>query len=166
VSGSTPGDPLPAVPSGTRLFIERSAPPIDLPPDVALKLRTGGETADAFPDDARLAAALADALARGLRFKLTAGLHHAVRHTDPATGFEHHGFLNVVLAVHAALTESGDDLAVTLAERDASVVAAGVANLDEAARGLVRSRFLSLGTCSITDPIGDLRGLGLVEEAA
>jgi hypothetical protein len=101
-----------------------------------------------------------------LRFKLTAGLHHAVRHTDPTTGFEHHGFLNVVLAVHAALTESDDDLAAMLAERDASVVAAAVADLDESARGLVRSRFLSLGTCSITDPVDDLRGLGLLEKAA
>ena len=167
VSGTQAGDPLPAVPEGTLLLVERAAtPPFDLPPDVALKLRTGGETPDAFPDEARLASALADALARGLRFKLTAGLHHAVRHTDPATGFEHHGFLNVVLAVHATLTESGDDLAATLAERDATVVAAAVADLDEAARGLVRSRFLSLGTCSITDPVDDLRKLGLVEEAA
>jgi hypothetical protein len=45
-------------------------------------------------------------------------------------------------------------------------VASAVADLDEAARGLVRSRFLSLGTCSITDPLDDLRGLGLLEEAA
>ena len=167
VSGTTPGDPLPAVPEGTLLLVERAAtPPFDLSPDVALKLRTGGETPDAFPDDARLASALAGALAQGLRFKLTAGLHHAVRHTDPATGFEHHGFLNVVLAVHAALTDSGVDLAATLAERDASVVAAAVAEFDESARGLVRSRFLSLGTCSTTDPVDDLRKLGLLEVAA
>jgi hypothetical protein len=166
VSGSTAGDPLPAVPEGTLLLVERPAtPPFDLPPDVALKLRTGGETPAAFPDEDQLASALAGALSGGLRFKLTAGLHHAVRHTDPMTGFEHHGFLNVVLAVHAALTDS-DDLAATLRERDASVVASAVAELDEAARGLVRSRFLSLGTCSITDPIDDLRGLGLLEEAA
>jgi hypothetical protein len=163
VSGSAPGDPLPAVPEGTRLLVERPAtPPFDVPPDVALKLRTGGETPEAFPDEDRLASALEEALADGLRFKLTAGLHHAVRHTDPATGFEHHGFLNVVLAVHAALTGSGDDLAAILAERNASIVAAGIADLHEAARGLVRSRFLSLGTCSITDPIDDLRGLGLL----
>lgn len=165
VAGSQHGDALPAVPEGTRLFVERPRPPFDLPPDVALKLRTGGETAEAFPDEDRLASALSDALAGGLRFKLTAGLHHAVRHTDPATGFEHHGFLNVVLAVHAALTGSGG-LAATLAERDVSVVASAVADLDEAARGLVRSRFLSVGTCSITDPLDDLRGLGLLDEAA
>ncbi len=167
VSGTVPGDPLPSVPEGTLLLVERAtSPPFDLPPDVALKLRTGGETPDAFPDDKQLAAALADILDQGLRFKLTAGLHHAVRHTDPATGFEHQGFLNVVLAVHAALSESADDLAGVLGERDASAVAGAVADLDEAERGLVRSRFLSFGTCSISEPVDDLRDLGLLEVAA
>jgi hypothetical protein len=165
LADTQPGDSLPAVPAGTRLFIERSSPPFDLPLDVSLKLRTGGENADAFPDENRLASALAGALEQDLRFKLTAGLHHAVRHTDPATGFEHHGFLNVVIAVHAALTGSGD-LVAWLAEREASVVAAAVAGLDEAARGVVRSRFLSIGTCSIAEPVDDLRTLGLLEEAA
>ena len=165
VADTQPGDSMPAVPAGTRLFIERSGPPFDLPPDVSLKLRTGGETADAFPDENQLASALADSLEQDIRFKLTAGLHHAVRHTDPATGFEHHGFLNIVVAVHAALSASGD-LAAWLAERDASVVAAAIADLDEAARGAVRSRFLSIGTCSIAEPVDDLRALGLLEEAA
>ncbi len=168
VSDTQPGDLLPNVPEGTLLLVERPAtPPFDLPPDAALKLRTGGETADAFPDDAGLAAALTDALEQDLRFKLTAGLHHAVRHTDPATGFEHQGFLNVVLAVHAILSGSRDDVAAAiLAERDASMVAAEIAELDEAARGQVRSRFQSFGTCSITEPIDDLRGLGLLEATA
>ena len=154
VAGTQPGDPLPAVPAGTpaasssarpsrrstcRRTSRSSCAPAARPPD-------------AFPDDAQLASALADALEQDLRFKLTAGLHNAVRHTDPATGFEHQGFLNVVLAVHAALSELGDDLAGILGERDASAVAAAVADLDEAARGLVRSRFLSFGTCSIAEP--------------
>ncbi len=166
VSDTQPGDALPTVPEGTLLLVERPATaPFDLPPDVSLKLRTGGETADAFPDENRLASALEGSLEQDLRFKLTAGLHHAVRHTDPATGFEHHGFLNVVIAVHAALSGSGD-LAAWLAERDASVVGAAVADLDEAARGAVRSRFLSFGSCSIADPVDDLRALGLLEEAA
>jgi hypothetical protein len=155
------------VPEGTFLLVERATTsPIDLQPDAALKLRTGGETADSFPDDAQLAAALADALEQDLRFKLTAGLHNAVRHTDPDTGFEHQGFLNVVLAVHAAMSGTGDDLTAILGDRDASAVAAAVADLDEAARGLVRTRFLSFGTCSIAEPIDDLRALGLLEEAA
>ncbi|MGA9102632.1 hypothetical protein [Aeromicrobium sp.] len=166
IDTETETDDLPSVPEGTLLVVERPiGSRIDLPPDVALKLRTGGETADAFPDEAQLASALADAVEQGRRFKLTAGLHHAVRHTDQATGFEHHGFLNVVLAVHAAMSGS-DDLAAVLAERDAPKVAAAVGELDEAARGMVRSRFLSFGTCSITEPIDDLRTLGLLDVAA
>ena len=165
VAGTEPGDALPEVPSGTRLLVERPLrPPFDLPPGTSLKLRTGGESAEAFPDDKSLGAAIARAVEDDLSFKLTAGLHHAVRHTDPETGFEHHGFLNVVLAVHAGL-EDGDDLAAVLAERDASVVASAVAGLDEPARGRVRSHFLSFGTCSIAEPVDDLRGLGLLEAA-
>ncbi|MGH3456761.1 hypothetical protein [Aeromicrobium sp.] len=166
VSGAEPGEDLPAVPNGTLLLVERPITArFDLPPGAALKLRTGGETADAFPDDRRLATALSDAIGQDLRFKLTAGLHHAVRHTDPDTGFEHHGFLNVVLAVQMAM--SGDeDVADILAERDASVIAAAVADLNEHECGRIRSSFLSFGTCSVSDPIGDLRSLGLLEVAA
>jgi hypothetical protein len=167
VAGIQPGDSIPPVPDGTLLLVERPAkPPFDLPPDAALKLRTGGETADAFPDVAQLADALDAAVQQDLRFKLTAGLHHAVRHTDATTGFEHHGFLNVLLGVHAAEGGAADDIPAILEERDAAVIAASVARLDEAERGRIRSRFLSFGTCSITDPIDDLRELGLLEVTA
>jgi hypothetical protein len=166
ISGDESGVAPPAVPAGTRLIVERPVqPPFDLPDGAALKLRTGGESAEDFPDEKQLAAALRTALDQGLEVKLTAGLHNAVRHRDPVTGFEHHGFLNVILAVHATLSGSGD-LAAALAEQDASAVAAAVADLDESVRALVRSRFLSFGTCSITEPIDDLRGLHLLEGAA
>ena len=39
--------------------------------------------------------------------QVTAGLHHAVRHTEPETGFEHHGFLNVLVATADALAARG-----------------------------------------------------------
>jgi hypothetical protein len=166
ISGDESGARLPVVPAGTRLVVERPVqPPFDLPEGATLKLRTGGESSGDFPDENRLAAALRAALDQGLAVKLTAGLHNAVRHADPVTGFEHHGFLNVILAVHVALSGAGG-LAAVLAEQDASAVAAAIADLDEPARGLVRSRFLSFGTCSITEPIDDLRGLQLLEEAA
>ncbi len=69
-----------------------------------LKMRTGGTTAAAFPTSAQLAAGLITCAAEQLAFKLTAGLHHAVRYRDSATGFEHHGFLNVLAAVANAPT--------------------------------------------------------------
>lgn len=166
LSGTDADTSPPAVPEGTLVLIERPVrPPFDLPTGTALKMRTGGETADAFPSEADLAAAIAQTVEQDLRFKLTAGLHNAIRHTDPTTGFEHHGFLNIVLAVHEALDGSGGDLVATLAERDATTVAAAVADLDQPECGLVRSHFLSIGTCSIDEAHDDLRGLGLLEPA-
>ena len=62
------------------------------------KFRTGGTTADAYPDERELADAIHQSLTHDVPFKATAGLHHAVRNTDTATGFEQHGFLNVIAA--------------------------------------------------------------------
>jgi hypothetical protein len=129
-----------------------------------LKLRTGGTVASAFPSEAELAGALVAAAAAGLAFKCTAGLHHAVRRRDPVTGFEHHGFLNDLLASDVAL-RTGDPAAVTatLAEHDPAAVVAGIQALDPARAAAVRTRFGSFGTCSISDPVEDLLALGLLE---
>jgi hypothetical protein len=127
--------------------------------DLRLKLRTGGVTADAFPSEQTVAAAVDAALDRELPFKCTAGLHHAVRHRAPDTGFEHHGFLNVLLATRAAL--DGDDVTAALAEQDPDAV---VARLAEAGSdGLVRARrwFTSFGCCGVRDPYDDLVALSL-----
>jgi len=99
---------------------------------------------------------------RRARFKCTAGLHHAVRHTAADTGFEHHGFLNVLLAVAAAA--DGADTAVLaslLAERDPQAVAARIAALDADLVADTRHFFTSFGTCSIEEPVADLVALGL-----
>jgi hypothetical protein len=136
----------------------------DLPPGTALKLRTGGDTSDAFPTEDRLAHALGYCVAQDIRFKLTAGLHNAIRHTDPVTGFEHHGFLNVILTVLAALGEAPDgDLADTLANRDADEIADGISTMNAADVEKVRHYFRSFGTCSTSEPIDDLNELGLLE---
>ena len=127
------------------------------------KLRTGGVRADLYPDEDELAAAVVACVAAGVAFKATAGLHHAVRNTDPATGFEQHGFLNVILAVDAAHRgASTDEVAAILAERDADAVAARVARLGERA-GVVRDVFHSFGTCSIEEPRDELTALGLLD---
>ncbi|GAA2398307.1 hypothetical protein GCM10010191_01280 [Actinomadura vinacea] len=127
------------------------------------KFRTGGVEAALHPGETELAAAIKAVVDAGVPFKATAGLHHAVRNTDPGTGFEQHGFLNLLLAVDAALGGAGEeDLAAILARRDGTGVAVGITNLDASQ---VRARFLSFGTCSITDPLTDLAALGLVAEA-
>ncbi|GAA4131069.1 hypothetical protein [Actinomadura keratinilytica] len=134
--------------------------------DWKAKFRTGGVRAEMYPDEAELAAAIKAVVDAGVPFKATAGLHHAVRNTDPETGFEQHGFLNVLLAVDDALAgRSAGELARTLGERDGAVLAERVRRLDGARVAAVRSRFLSFGTCSIAEPLTDLVALGLLPAA-
>lgn len=123
------------------------------------KFRTGGLAAEFFPSPETLAGAIAGCRLRGLQFKLTAGLHQAMRHRDPVTGFDHHGFLNVlVAAADAADGAVTADLAETLASTDAADLA------DRARRVLPRPRALwtGYGSCSIDEPLGDLIDLGLL----
>jgi hypothetical protein len=129
------------------------------------KFRTGGVRAELYPDEAELAAAVCAAVEAGVSFKATAGLHHALRNTDPRTGFEQHGFLNLLLATDAVVHGAAQrDAAALLAERDGEIVSELVRGLgDERARA-ARESFLSFGTCSVTDPLGELVSLGIVHE--
>ncbi|MEU8117673.1 hypothetical protein AB0C21_03075 [Spirillospora sp. NPDC049024] len=130
------------------------------------KFRTGGVKAHLYPSPDELAAAVTAVVDAGVPFKATAGLHHPVRNTDPETGFHQHGFLNLLLATDAALDgRPAADLAAILADRDAPAVAARVAGLGAARTAAVRARFLSFGTCSITDPLTELADLGLLGSA-
>jgi hypothetical protein len=127
------------------------------------KFRTGGVRADLYPDEAELAEAVLAAAGAGVPFKATAGLHHALRNTDPETGFEQHGFLNLLLATDAAARGAeAKTVRDLLAERDGAVVAALVRELGEARAAAARARFTSFGTCSVTDPLTELAGLGLL----
>ncbi|MDT2006055.1 hypothetical protein FXW78_17530 [Rhodococcus opacus] len=129
----------------------------------AAKFRTGGVVAEAYPDESELASALHTAVATGVPYKATAGLHHAVRNTDPHTGFEQHGFLNVLLATRHALDGADvDRIAVTLAERDGARIARELGDLPADVVDAVRAAFRSFGTCSILEPLEDLVALHLV----
>jgi hypothetical protein len=126
---------------------------------VAPKFRTGGLAAELFPTPVELAAVICACRDRGLPFKLTAGLHHAVRHTDPETGFTHHGFLNVLVATTKA-AEGADvtDVAETLAAIDpVPLIEAGRSRRDQD-----RQLWIGFGSCSVLDPLTDLIRLGLV----
>ncbi|HEY2062982.1 MAG TPA: hypothetical protein VGH57_31725 [Amycolatopsis sp.] len=134
------------------------------------KFRTGGVRAELYPDEAELAAAVLTAAEAGVPFKATAGLHHALRNTDPETGFEQHGFLNLLLAADAAGRGTADRTGAVetirdlLAERDGAVVAGRVRELGPERTAAARARFTSFGTCSVTDPLTELAGLGLLTE--
>jgi len=129
------------------------------------KFRTGGLVPQAHPSEAELAGLLTGAVTRGLTFKCTAGLHHAVRHTDGE--LEQHGFLNVLLATEAALRGApAEELAALLAQRDGAAVAGQVAGLGDERLAAARASFISFGTCSVTDPRDDLIRLGLLPATA
>lgn len=129
----------------------------------AAKFRTGGVRAELYPDEEELAASVLGAVRMQVPFKATAGLHHAIRHTDPETGFEQHGFLNLLTATDAALRGAEEpELVELLAERDHETVAHRAGDLDPA----VREAFRSFGTCSITDPATELADLGILDPDA
>ena len=138
------------------------------------KLRTGGVTAEAFPDCAQVARALVTAARHRVPIKFTAGLHHPVRLFHESVGTKMHGFLNVLgagvmaaehrwsetqtqemLAEEDASTFRFDDDAMTW--RDWKITTAQIT----ARRQLVTS----LGSCSFDEPREDLRALGLFGDA-
>jgi len=127
------------------------------------KLRTGGLGREHFPDEAELAAALADCQRRGVAVKCTAGLHRALRHTATETGFEHHGFRNVLLTADALVQGAPTSAAADLLEqRDGAPVAAELRTWSPARADRARALFTSFGTCSVLEPVDDLVAFGLL----
>jgi hypothetical protein len=124
------------------------------------KLRTGGLTQELFPSDAELAAFVLACREHAVPFKCTAGLHHAVRYTDPDTGFRHHGVLNILVATARAVTNARVEQA--LAEDRPDALAAEAAAIDPATAAATRALFASYGSCSVDEPVADLRALGLL----
>lgn len=127
--------------------------------ELRLKFRTGGLEAAAFPAAHALARWIDAALDRETPFKCTAGLHNAVRHTGE-DGFEHHGFLNVLVSTRMLFDGATVDQAVTVLEqREPGALVEAAHQLDLAG---ARRWFTSFGSCSVAEPLADLRALGLV----
>ena len=126
-----------------------------------LKFRTGGLEAHLFPASHALAGWIDAALDRETPFKCTAGLHDAVRHTGE-DGFEHQGFLNVLVATLRAFDGAApDEVVAQLDDRDADSVVAAAREDD---LGRARRWFTTFGSCSVTEPLDDLLALGLLEK--
>lgn len=137
------------------------------------KIRCGGIVADAFPSADAVAEFIASAVAERVAFKATAGLHHPVRHRDPATGFVMHGFLNLLAAAALAPHADASELGRIVGEEDARAFAFDEhgliwrdrrASVDELQR-MRATAFVGYGSCSFSEPVEDLTALGMLPAA-
>ena len=111
------------------------------------KFRTGPF---AVPTGEALANAICTAVASGVRFKLTGGLHHALPTHDLESGQQHHGFLNTLAATSLAVAgASVAEVAAVLGEAETGRVLSALATTD-ASR--IRHFYCSFGSCSISEP--------------
>lgn len=132
-------------------------------PGAGRKLRCGGVRAELFPSSEQVAAALVACAAAGVPVKATAGLHGAVRHVDPATGFDHHGFADLLLAAaHAAAGADVATVAAALDERDGAALAAALLALPPERVTAARALFTGYGSCSTSEPLEEAAALGLL----
>lgn len=132
---------------------------------MGVKVRAGGVRAELFPTCEQLGRLVHACAAAGVPFKATAGLHHAVRYRDERTGFFHHGYLNLLVAASRAAGHEPRDAVIDALEvtaPEALVAEAHDISPEHAAR--TRRLFVSYGSCSTSEPVEDLRALGLLHE--
>jgi hypothetical protein len=153
------------LPEGVPVFFE-GRDPHTVPSGFGAKLRCGGVKASLFPSVAEVAAFISACTASKVPFKATAGLHHAVRHTDPQTGFTHHGFLNLLLAVRAAVDGREGEMPEILRSTDSAALAAAARAVGAEQARAIRDLLVAYGSCSISAPLHHLTDLGLLEEPA
>ncbi len=126
---------------------------------IAPKFRVGGLAAELFPTPVELAAVICACRDRELPFKLAAGLRHATRHTDPETGFTHHGFLNVLVAT--VIAAGGGEVA-EVAEVLAATHPVPLVEPARAHRNGPRPLFVGFGAANVVEPLTELVRLGLI----
>ncbi|GLY08078.1 hypothetical protein Acsp01_84570 [Actinoplanes sp. NBRC 101535] len=126
---------------------------------IAPKFRVGGLAAELFPTPVELAAVICACRDRGLSFRLAAGLRHATRHTDPETGFTHHGFLNILIA--SVLAAEGGEVA-EVAEALAATHPVPLVEPARVRRDDPRPLFTGFGAANVVEPLTELVRLGLV----
>ena len=158
VPPSVPADV--GLPPALDVYVERPVDELGWLDEVAelgrgAKARCGGAV---VPSSRELAAFVRRCRELGIAFKATAGLHHAVA----APG--RHGFLNLLAAA-----VFGDEEA-SLAETDGSAFRLDSeafrwrdreACPDELSR-VRRELFVGFGSCSVTEPVDELRALGIL----
>jgi hypothetical protein len=174
VSADTLGGVMDAIRAANAALGDPATDAVDGFGPLLVKLRLGGVTADAFPSVDAVAAAIVAARDRGVPLKLTAGLHHPLRHLDPSTRAMMHGFLNVYTAgVFAAVHELDvSEVRSILADEDPKHFEVTLDSLSWGGRSasaadiarVRRSGVTSYGSCSFDEPREDLAVLGLLPE--
>jgi hypothetical protein len=115
------------------------------------KLRCGGARVPSVDEVAQFIRRCRE---QRLRFKATAGLHHAL----PSRG--EHGFLNLLAA--CAFGDEEEMLTAREVALDAeSFRVNGRAADAQACARVRRELFASLGSCSVAEPVGELKTLGI-----
>ncbi|HET8988543.1 MAG TPA: hypothetical protein VFN43_08545 [Humibacillus sp.] len=136
---------------------------VDDDAQVTAKFRTGATPTWPWPDEHVLGGFLDAVILHGLSFKLTGGLHHAVR--GEHAGEQQHGLLNVIVATHEALAGAeAPELAHVLAQTSAELLADRVSRLTAVDAARVRASFTAYGCCGVLDPLIELAALGLIDE--
>jgi hypothetical protein len=140
------------------------------------KVRTGGVTSDAFPRARQLVRFMERCIRAGVRFKATAGLHHAFRaeyrltyEPDSPTG-SMYGFLNLFLTVGFlldGLPDSGAQQVLEESSRSAFQIRDDEITwrshrLELTALEETRRILTSFGSCSFTEPMDELGALHLL----
>lgn len=134
------------------------------------KFRTGGTEPGSVPIAESLAHFISECVQLDVPFKLTAGLHHAYPNKNKETGDIQHGFLNVLAATTLATTEDFNRKELTevllaspqelIWEGDSFVWKGESFGLEELREG--KLFFQSFGSCSLAEPLADLRAYRLV----
>lgn len=142
------------------------------------KIRSGGTTHEDFPPTREIVRFVRTCMAANVPFKATAGLHHPIRCFRPLTYAANaprgtmHGFLNVLLmtgfareSFRVALLEElmEEEFDEIFAFRDDGVAWRGEYFLSAAQLEILRRKgMISFGSCSFTEPVDDLKALGLL----
>lgn len=172
------------IPSEMRTFFEvpagiGSAPLVPAIAEQAgcAKIRTGGVTAGAFPASSDVVRFLQLCAVYSVPFKATAGLHHPIRgshaltYRDQSPCAAMHGFLNIFVAAGFVRNHMAPELVGALIDEQSGEAfqfsEEGIRwrnhllTSDEISA--TRSQFaLSFGSCSVQEPIDDLKAMGLL----
>ena len=139
------------------------------------KMRTGGVSAEAFPQAAQIVLFIDACIEAGVAFKATAGLHHVLCGSYPftyapdAAQGSMFGFFNVLLACALRLDNATPaEIEVALLESDRTSVTFADDAIFWRSRRFDRTRLAhlrehvmtSFGSCAFTEPVSEVRAMG------